>query len=143
VLSQRDTYFYAPHGRLKLREEAGAKAHLIAYERRDRAGQRQSRYRIVEIDEAEHLKSALASALGIKVVVAKERRLLHWEGVRIHLDHVEGLGRFIEFEAIAGEGEAAIAEAEAKVESLRRAFGLEDADLIGGSYCDLALAGRP
>jgi adenylate cyclase class 2 len=143
VLSQRDTYFNAPRGRLKLREEAGAEAHLIAYERPDLASQRQSEYRIVRIEDARQLKSALASTLGIEVVVAKERRLLLWEGVRIHLDQVEGLGRFVEFEALVGDGEAAVAEAEARVESLRQAFALTDADLIGGSYCDLALAGRP
>jgi adenylate cyclase class IV len=28
------------------------------------------------------------------------RRLLIWEGVRIHLDQVDGLGRFIKLEAV-------------------------------------------
>ncbi len=34
------------------------------------------------------------------VVVSKRRRLFLWEGVRIHLDEVEDLGNFVEFEAV-------------------------------------------
>ena len=120
---------------MKLREEEGAEAHLIAYERSDRPGQRESRYRLVPVEKADELKAALASTLGIEVVVAKERRLFIWKDVRIHLDRVEGLGHFIEFEAITGSGTCS---AETRVETLRQAFGIEDANLIGGSYCDLA-----
>ena len=47
VLSQRDTYFHARHGRLKIREEEGAPAQLIAYQRADLAGQRESHYRLL------------------------------------------------------------------------------------------------
>lgn len=141
MLVQRDTYFHARSGRLKLREEKGNGAHLIAYERPDDAGQRQSRYRIVPIGAAEELKAALAATLGIEVVVAKERTLFIWERVRIHLDWVEGLGRFIEFEAIVTvEARGEIAEAEARVEFLRGALEIAEADLIGVSYSDLASA---
>lgn len=141
VLVQRDTYFHVSHGRLKLREEAGAVPHLIAYERPDLSSQRESRYRIVELAPAEELKAALAAALGVKAVVEKERHLFLWEGnVRIHLDMVEGLGSFIEFEAIAATGRD-LSREEAQVGTLRQAFGIEDADVIGGSYCDLMMAG--
>ena len=37
-------------------------------------------------------------------MVEKRRRLLLWETVRIHLDEVEGLGSFVELEAVAGAG---------------------------------------
>lgn len=140
VLIQRDTYFNAANGRLKLREQRGDKPHLIVYERPDLSGQRESRYRIVEVENGEELKVALASALGVKVVVAKERRLFLWEGnVRIHLDAVEGMGDFIEFEAVAKPGSDLVRE-EAQVATLRNEFGVTDTDLIGGSYSDLALA---
>jgi predicted adenylyl cyclase CyaB len=86
------------------------------------------------------LKTALSAALGVKVVVVKERRLFLWEGnVRIHLDQVDGLGSFIEFEAIASAG-SDLSREEAQVKRLRQAFEIGDADVIGGSYCDLALA---
>jgi adenylate cyclase, class 2 len=126
---------------LKLREEAGVVAQLVAYQRPDRAEGRESLYRLVEIAAAEELKAALSDTLGIEAVVAKERRLFVWDGVRIHLDEVEGLGSFIEFEAPVAAAADLIAEQE-RVATLREKFGIADADLIGGSYCDLA-ADRP
>jgi predicted adenylyl cyclase CyaB len=139
LLVQRDTYFHAPRGRMKLREEEGAAPHLIAYERSDLAGQRESRYRIVNVEQPDELVAALSSVLGVKVVIAKERQLFLWEGVRIHLDKVDGLGNFVEFEAVAPTG-SDLSHEEKQVTPLRQAFGIGDADVIGGSYCDLALA---
>jgi predicted adenylyl cyclase CyaB len=140
VLVQRDTYFRARHGRLKLREEEGAHAHLITYERPDRSGQRESRYRIVTVEKADEIKATLAIALGVRAVVAKERRLFIWEGVRIHLDRVGRLGHFVEFEAPASGGGIDASGATARVESLRRALEVDSDALVAGSYCDLALA---
>ena len=140
VLIQRDIYFRARHGRLKLREEEGAQAHLIAYERPDRSGQRESRYRLVMVEKADEIKAALAATLGVEAVVAKERRLLIWEGVRIHLDRVDRLGHFVEFEAPTNSKGADTSGAEARVERLRRALEIEPDALVAGSYCDLVLA---
>src|SRR5690242_9665719 len=97
-LRQRDTYFAAPRGRLKLREQEPGGAELIAYERSDAAEARESRYRIAAVPDGPALRDALEAALGITVVVDKRRRLLTWEGVRIHLDDVERLGAFVELE---------------------------------------------
>lgn len=137
VLVQLDTYFAVASGRLKLREEDGSVPHLISYERPDVSTERESRYRIVEVVDAQGMKAALAGALGIKAVVAKRRRLFVWEeNVRIHLDAVEGLGDFIEFEAVAGADSDLTRERDQAVR-LREAFGIDAADVIGGSYCDL------
>jgi adenylate cyclase class IV len=73
LLSQRDTYFRAPNGRLKLREDGDPPAELIAYTRADLPGERESAYRIVEIPQPEELRHALAETLGIEIVVAKRR----------------------------------------------------------------------
>jgi predicted adenylyl cyclase CyaB len=140
ALLQRDTYFQARHGRLKLREQEGARPHLIAYERPDDMEARESRYRIIEMDEPEELKAALGGTLGVGAVVAKERRLFLWEGVRIHLDRVAGLGDFIEFEAVA-DADSDLSYEEAQVMSLRRAFEIDEVDLVAGSYCDLVSSG--
>ena len=143
VLIQRDTYFNAAHGRLKLREEEGTGAQLIAYRRADTAGERTSHYRLIDVGEPEELKTALAATLGIKAIVAKERHLFCWEGnVRIHLDQVGGLGSFIEFEVMAAAG-SDLAREEEQVERLRETFEIDGGDVIGESYCDLALAGAP
>lgn len=143
LLVQRDTYFYVPNnGRLKLREEAGAAPHLISYARPDRPDQRESSYRIVAVEEAKELKAVLSDTLGIEVVVAKERQLFLWQGVRIHLDEVEALGSFVEFEAVVGP-DSDLSHERRQVQALREAFAIDDRNLIEGSYCDLALAGHP
>jgi predicted adenylyl cyclase CyaB len=143
VLLQEDTYFAVPRGRLKLRRERGGVAQLIAYERPDLPDQKESRYRIVEIEDAAGLEEALAGALGIIAVVGKERRLFILEGVRIHLDSVDGLGSFIELEGVAEPRDIDLPGLEARLADLRRSFGIEDVDLVGGSYCDLLLRATP
>jgi adenylate cyclase class 2 len=140
VLHQEDIYFDVSRGRLKLRRERGEPAHLIAYERSDESGQRESRYRLVEIEDDVELEAALAGALGIEAVVKKARRLFLYEGVRIHLDRVEGLGSFIELEGLAAPDDADLARLEAPLTNLRHSLDIHDADLVGGSYCDLVLA---
>ncbi len=85
--------------------------------------------------------AALDNSLGVKVVVEKKRQLFLWRGVRIHLDLVETLGNFIEFEAIVSAG-SDLSREQRKVEALREEFGLADADLVASSYGDLILASR-
>jgi homotetrameric cytidine deaminase len=101
VLRQRDTYFATARGRLKLREQEGAAAQLIAYQRPDAGAARTSEYRLVEVPDPDATRAALDAALGTLVVVDKRRHLLRYENVRIHLDEVDGLGAFVELEAVA------------------------------------------
>lgn len=136
ALVQRDTYFEVPRGRLKLREEPDAVAHLIAYERSGRTGHEESRYRLIEVHEPIDLKDALADVLGVEVVVSKARRLFIFEGVRIHLDRVEDLGDFIEFEGVVADGGDPSGFTEL-LDDLRRSFGIRDEDLLRESYSDL------
>jgi homotetrameric cytidine deaminase len=132
-LTQRDTYFGGARGRLKLREQTPGEPELIQYRRPDEQGPRTSEFRVVPVEAAGPLKEALDAALGTLVVVEKRRRLLLWEGVRIHLDEVDGLGAFVELEAPEEGGQ------EAKVERLSEA--LQIGDPIAGSYSDLLLGG--
>ena len=136
TLTQRDTYFAVPRGRLKLREERDAPATLIAYERPDLLGNKESLYRLVEVPEPEAMRGALESVLGITAVVEKTRRLFLHGGVRIHLDHVEGLGDFVEFEGVAGDGDDP-ARFAALLGVLRRALDIREEDLVSRSYSDL------
>lgn len=136
TLSQTDTYFEVPRGRLKLREEPGASAHLIAYERPNSAAHKESRYRIIPVVDPTELKEAFSSLLGLKATVRKHRRLFLLENVRIHLDQVESLGNFIELEAVT-ESEAEPNDFDPLLIDLRHSFQIADADLVRGSYCDL------
>jgi homotetrameric cytidine deaminase len=139
VLVQRDTYFRVPEGRLKLREETPGGAVLIQYAREDRPEARESRYRITPVEDPETLRRSLDGALGTLVVVDKERRLLLWQGVRIHLDTVRGLGSFLELEGVAPEDSDLSGEHD-RVTELSEALGLDDSRILADSYSDRVLA---
>ncbi|MGB8882147.1 MAG: cytidine deaminase [Solirubrobacteraceae bacterium] len=138
-LHQTDTYFLARRGRLKLRTDESA-AELIAYGRPDDPEATESAYVLAAVSAPEELAEALEAALGTVVIVSKRRRLFLWEGVRIHLDEVDGLGSFVEFEAVlpdAGDAETA----RGKVARLRAELDIEDDALISAGYADLLLDG--
>jgi homotetrameric cytidine deaminase len=64
-----------------------------------------------------------------------------WENVRIHLDDVEGLGTFIELEAMVGPGLNSPGEAAEKVARLRSELAIADDALVAVGYSDLLLDG--
>lgn len=140
VLHQRDTYFHAVQGRLKLREAPPAVAELISYRRADRDGPKVSHYRIVSVYDPMGLTESLAEVLGVRAVVEKSRRLLLWRGVRIHLDAVAGLGEFVELEAVSDAPGGLYAE-EAKIAELREALSISDDALVARGYADLLARG--
>lgn len=136
VLVQTDTYFRAQRGRLKLREMGDGAAELVQYERKEDSSERWSVYRKVEVSNAGLLREALAEALGVLTVVRKERRLFRYRGARIHLDNVEGLGAFIEFEVPTGNEEDPVL----LMKDLRRIFEIAENTIEKGSYSDLLCA---
>jgi homotetrameric cytidine deaminase len=139
VLRQRDTYFDVPRGRLKLREQEPGGATLIAYERPDDAAERVSSYRLVPVPDAAALGAALTTTNGVRAVVVKQRRLLMWNSVRIHLDEVEDLGSFLELEAVA-EPDSDLERERREVAELRGLLEIRDDALIEGSYANLKRA---
>jgi homotetrameric cytidine deaminase len=139
-IRQRDTYFARARGRLKLREQEPGEAELIAYSRADEPDARTSSYRRVPVAEASAVREALDEAYGTLVTVTKRRRLLLWERVRIHLDEVEGLGSYLELEAVASPDSEDLGGEHEKVERLRTELDIEDANLIATSYSDLLLS---
>jgi homotetrameric cytidine deaminase len=139
-LEQRDTYFTARTGRLKLREQGDGAGELIAYRRPDDTAATESIYLRAPVSAPRELAQALDAALGTVDAVVKRRRLFLWEGVRIHLDEVVGLGSFIEFEAVlpdAGSPE----EARAKLARLTAELSISDDVLVPVGYVDLQLEG--
>jgi predicted adenylyl cyclase CyaB len=133
-LYQTDTYFRVAHGRLKLREE-DTTSQLISYERSDETVARESRYRLVPVSDPAGLKDALSDALGVLVVVEKSRQLLLWQGVRIHLDEVRGLGCFIEIEAVADPASDLSGE-HRRASELQDALAITPDRIVAFSYSD-------
>ena len=132
---QIDTYFHVAHGRLKLREIEGQAAFLIAYDRPDQDAARLSAYHLVPVPDAAGLKAALTAALGVRCQVRKRRQIYFWHNVRVHLDEVDGLGSFVELEAVLSFDEDERI-AQAHLEELCRVLGIAPADPVAGSYGD-------
>ena len=135
-LRQLDTYFVVPNGRLKLRETEGKPAELIWYARPDSPDVRASDYHVLPIPEPTETRDALSRALGVRGEVRKRRRLWLWYNIRIHLDEVDGLGSFIEFEAVM-DPHAEEQTSLQRLAILREALQITDHDLIAVSYSDL------
>jgi adenylate cyclase, class 2 len=134
--SQSDTYFHVLHGRLKLREIDGQSAVLIAYDRPDAVAARLSRYHLVPASDPARLKAALTAALGVRGEVYKRRSIYLWHNVRIHQDEVQGLGMFVEFEAVLSPNEDE-ATAQTRLEELGNVLDLRPEDYLAPSYADL------
>lgn len=135
---QIDTYFRVSSGRLKLREGTIEQA-LIHYDRPDQEGPKPSDVtRYVPDDEAA-LKAVLTAALGVWVVVDKRREIYYIDNVKFHLDRVEGLGTFVEIEAIGADGETDAGTLRTQCEDYMQRFGINDEALVSNSYSDLIL----
>jgi len=136
TLVQQDTYFRVPHGRLKLREIEGAEPELIFYDRPEENAERWSRFTRETVGNAPGLSVVLTDAFGVLAVVRKRRDLYLFRDARIHIDEVEGLGTFVEFEVTGGKTAASVAT----MKDLRNAFGIADESVVKASYSDMVLA---
>jgi len=139
---QRDTYFRVPSGRLKLREGKIENA-LIFYRRRNLSRARRSEVELVKLAEGDSLGKVLAAALGVRAVVAKRREIYFVGNVKIHLDRVRGLGRFVEVEAIgmsrARRRKPSVKRIREQARRFQKLFRVRRGDIVPQSYSDLIL----
>lgn len=133
---QVDTYFQASVGRLKLREGNIENA-LIQYMRSDFAGAKQSDVILYRHQPDPALKSILTLQLGILKVVDKQRKIYFINNVKFHFDKVEGLGEFIEVEAIDDKEQFTSEQLKEQCDHWARFFGLEQEQFMTGSYSDM------
>lgn len=136
ILIQRDTFFHVTHGRLKLREISGAEPHLIQYFRDDVAEVRRSDYVIVPVPDPVMFVEAMDRSQGIRGIVRKLRKLWIVGQTRIHLDHVEQLGDFIELEVVLHD-EQTDDEGNAVARELMKKLSVSDDDIVDLAYIDL------
>lgn len=136
LIKQRDTFFEAKQGRLKLRDFRNGKGELIRYQRPDATGPKVSDYAITRTDDPEGLAAVLTHALGTIGVVTKTRTLLLAGRTRIHIDEVENLGWYMELEVVLAQGDSP-QEGEKEARQLMADLGIDEADLVEGAYLDL------
>eukprot|EP01137_Pigoraptor_chileana_P002280 Opistho-2@2282 len=136
IIVQEDTFYKVERGRLKLRCLGDGHAELIFYDRPDAEGPKGSDFSKSPVVNPNELKVVLAQALGEKGCVRK-RRILHMVGqTRVHLDEVEGLGRFMELEVMLREGQT-LEEGSAIANALLADLGVDQSDLLSGAYMDM------
>lgn len=135
---QVDTYFNVPFGRLKLREGKIENA-LIHYQRKNTADAKLSNVLLYQHQPDKNLKPLLKRALGIKVIVNKIRKIYLIDNVKFHFDLVEGLGNFIEVEAIDKEDNLGIDKLKEQCDKYQTLLDIRSDDFIAESYSDLIL----
>ena len=142
TVRQIDTYFRVQKGRLKLREQDAQIAELIAYVRPDQEYPKCSEFVVIKVDSPATVKGIFSTLLGIEAVVEKLRTIYILDSARIHIDEVDGIGRFLEIEVLCGSGDGeAIQTATLRARELMEAFEISPKDLIPGSYREMRLPG--
>jgi predicted adenylyl cyclase CyaB len=136
--NQRDTYFHASYGRLKLRQGNIENA-LIHYNRQDHKGPKFSEVTLYPVSQSNLLRSLLEKALGILIVVEKQREIYFIENVKFHIDMVSGLGNFIEIEAIDSDGTIGIGRLQEQCNYYMKVLDIKEEDLLNHSYSDMLL----
>lgn len=134
ILEQTDTYYRLSDGRLKRRVAPGEPTFWIYYHRPDRVSPRMSNYTILSDEQARARWGT--QSLKEWLVVKKKRELWMLQNVRIHLDEVEGLGTFLEFEAIVGK-RFDVKACHRAIDRLRGTFEPILGEAISGSYSDM------
>ena len=134
---QVDTYFNVPEGRLKLREGNIENA-LIWYQREDAASAKLSDILLYSHQNDEALKAILIKLHGIKVIVDKKRRIYFIDNVKFHFDEVQGLGSFIEVEAI-DTGKINLDRLKMQCDSYASFFDIAPSQYISNSYSDMLI----
>jgi len=136
VIQQTDTFFVVPQGRFKVRALADGSGELIAYERRDERGTKESVYTRVGCQDAEALVQIMSRLLPVRGRVVKRRELFLAGRTRIHLDRVAGLGDFLELEVVLSADES-IARGRDEAEALVKALAIAPDAHVAEAYIDL------
>jgi adenylate cyclase class 2 len=134
---QVDTYFSLGDRRLKLRALEGKReGQLVYYERPDAGGVKESLVLLADLPDAAAVLEILRRTFPVMAEVRKTREIYRLEGVQVHLDTVERLGRFIEFEKVVAD-DAERAAGRQQLDSLAAYFQIDPDDLMASSYSDL------
>ena len=85
------------------------------------------------------LKAILIKTLGIKAVVDKSRKIYFINNVKFHFDTVDGLGTFVEVEAIDKDGSIGKEKLQAQCDVYAELFKIADEEFCSLSYSDMKL----
>lgn len=108
---------------------------LVQYNRPDVTGPKLSEFNILQTDDPKMLHKILEQSVGVLGEVKKVRWLFMYEQTRIHLDKVDGLGTFLEFEVCLRPSQT-IEDGKVIADKLTELFLIRPEDLMAGAYLD-------
>lgn len=135
VEKQNDVYFKVKKGRLKLRIINNKTGNLIYYFRNEKSSEMKSGYIISATENFKELFKILSNQFEIFVTVKKKREIFVKDYIRIHLDNVTGLGKFMEIEIIYKNLESA----KVRMKEILNFIKPEIRSYINKSYSDLLI----
>lgn len=136
--NQTDTYFNVKNGRLKLRQ-GNIENSLIFYSRQNQKGPKQSKFRLFQTQNLDEILPLLEDSLGILTIVKKTRKIFYIDFIKFHIDHLEGLGSFVEIEVGDLEEKMMVEDLENICNHYIQLFAISPDDLINQSYSDMIL----
>jgi adenylate cyclase class 2 len=134
---QTDNYYNTRKGTLKLRFSELEEAALIANLRNDGPGIRLASFVRIPVPDPAATNLLYEQMLGVCAVIKKQRKVFNYQDVRIHLDEVEGLGSFLEFECVLNPKRHDESVERFKLRHLMHMFEIKDEMLLAASYYQL------
>jgi len=136
---QKDIYYQVAKGRLKLRI-GNIENSLIFYRRENQKGAKTSYFEIARLAHNSGIENVLNTALGVKIIVEKKRKIFYIDNVKFHIDQLDNLGDFIEIEAMDMNGQFTKSELQESCLSYMKKLKIANKDLVANSYADLILS---
>lgn len=133
--NQKDIYYKVKSGRLKLRIINEKVSDLIFYDRKEKNKKRVSNFIISSTADFRELDEILRKQFGVLVTVKKVREIFIKDNIRIHLDSVNKLGKFLEIEILIED----LKKAKLMMKELTDYLKLNSTDFINSSYSDLLI----
>lgn len=142
-ITQHDTFFRVPVGRLKVRRFKNGEREIIYYIRNSCVGPKKSKYYRLKIGSSLYFAlKPFARVWPKKGNVIKSRELFILGDTRIHLDSVEGLGNYLEFEVmIDSDNSSANDYGKAKANLLLKSLCIPRESLLEDAYIDIIRRG--
>jgi predicted adenylyl cyclase CyaB len=97
---------------------------------------KESRVLLAALPDGRAVLEILRRAFPVKAEIRKTREVYRLQGVQVHLDVVQGLGRYLEFEKTVTD-DTDLEEGRKRLEELRGYFQIPEEDVMASSYSDL------
>ncbi|TPE46434.1 class IV adenylate cyclase [Pontibacter mangrovi] len=133
---QTDTFYQVADGMLKLRE--GNLEHvLIHYKREHMHEVKRTEVLLYLKNPSPETVQLLYGEVQVLGQVKKRRKIFFIDNVKFHLDQVDGLGTFVEIEAIDLNGSIGVERLLEQCSFYRELLQLEEEDLVDDSYFNM------